>query len=255
MNLTENAIEQAIQSAPPLVRVLAEDDAQISDVTFTLGTKHALRADALGVLFDCTRAMLVGLISPQEVIGELAAVGVAETTAREILADLNTQIFTPLRAEMQKVGMAAVKEKPVSPAPVVPTAAAPQVPMPNYSAPPLQSPRYTHLENKISITTVAPLPPKMNMPSAPPVAPAPAPVPVPAPAVAPAAHTGERMLPSGAGESHAALPSPQPAVAPISAPQAALARPSAPAPTPRQAAPIAPEKLYAADPYREPVEG
>lgn len=284
MHITEQAIEQAIGAAPSMVRQVVEDDAKISDITFELGKRHSLRADALGVLFDCTRAMLVGLVSPQEVVADLKMVGVAETTAREILADLNEQLFMPLRTEMQKVGVQDNEEKAAVPAPSTPPAPVTQVPVPSYIAPPLQSPRYVHEDGPISITTVT------SSPQVPAPSPTSAPVPPSAPqaqvepaaplAPAPVTHTASTLLPSGEAEARPMLPVAEPAQVPApeekpaSAPDTRVveppAAPAAEAPAPAPVAPArpvaaaparpapaapAPTRPYSADPYREPIEG
>jgi hypothetical protein len=96
-----------------------------------LSSKYGLRTDQSGVLERKIIVLIMGIDAPEEFLQALTETSITEDTARKILADINTQVFVPLREEMRKQSQQGSVSAPVA----APAAAAPQ----NRTAPPAPS--------------------------------------------------------------------------------------------------------------------
>jgi hypothetical protein len=150
---TKEQILEAHKNIPDAVREVFGSE-ETADLVSAIRGKYALHIDVAGVFSKSLGYLLLGLISPQEFLEELVATGVPDKDARGIVVEINQKIFVPLREEEMKTSQPAksvTPQPPPRPQSLVtpPTAPAPVLPKGIY-APPLQSPRYFHLENKIS---------------------------------------------------------------------------------------------------------
>lgn len=260
---TTKELVEASKKVPVLVQEALTSEMVISTIQ-ALAAENKLHIDQVGVLAELNVQLLLGLTNPQEFSRELVGAGIPDTRAQQIIADINTKIFIPIRDKMRKEGYTQKVMAPPPPEPKAVTAppARPSpvhVPLPNYGyvAPPLQSPRYTRVENKTDYN-VAVLPPKMMTPKT-------APAPASTVATTPQARVVPQMphlamLPVGEEE---VRPTPRP----ISPPRPAQVTsefpanlpgampPPAPPAQPRTVAPSAPVAPYASDPYREVLDG
>ena len=150
---TKEQILEAHKNIPDAVREVFGSE-ETADLVSAIRGKYALHIDVAGVFSKSLGYLLLGLISPQEFLEELVATGVPDKDARGIVVEINQKIFVPLREEEMKTSQPAksvTPQPPPRPQSLVtpPTAPAPVLPKGIY-APPLQSPRYFHLENKIA---------------------------------------------------------------------------------------------------------
>lgn len=260
---------------PPIRKYLAEE--KHTAVARALIAKYNLRVDQAGILEREIALLLLGIDDPTEFNKALLEEARLDPgIVGNIMQDVNTQIFVPLREQMRNAAPNAQPlQQPVKPAAPQPAPRGPGMPAPKYYAPPPQSPTYFNLDNKLpapsqpfpfrpAAAAVAPLPPKNILPrSAPPVTPKPV----------------SQMLPDHE-EPHLELkdntapPAPSAPVPPSSKPELREALrtvlppprgnaagqpppnlPGAPSsdimPPPPKSPPAAP---YSVDPYREPIE-
>ena len=271
----ESSIELLLTQVPGPVRIFVLNE--LDSTTSALMTKHQLHVDHGGVLERELLLMLLGQSTPDEFVKALTGAGIEEGVVRNIVSDVNKDIFMRLREE---------ERKEVS-APVKPAAAA----VPNRTPVPIYSP--------LPATSIPPVPPSRVEPPAnlPGQLPEPAPRPVPPPPhievpipVAPKVveqpmpqpdqhtrimHTMARdmaALKGGADPLRVAHPAPPAwaenptkpapvAPAPVVPPQSHTEAVARPAPAPQPVVHAAPQealrthlKQYGVDPYREPVE-
>lgn len=254
--------------APIQIREALSAETTISTIT-SIATNLKLHVDQIGLIAELNVQMLLGLVNPQEFLNELIAAKVPEKDAKEIMTEINQKIFVPLREQMRKGPVAPTEPTAPTPpkatqgtarpvtAPPPTTPAKPSVP--GSYAPPLQSPKYFHLENKIP----APMRPNLGgsqTPVSPPVAPpinqiAKSPVARPdlrnvlATVMAPKTLDTRKLL-EDHEEPHIEFAPPVPR--PTAPPPANL--PGALPPKFVPPAPLVPVKPYSTDPYREPIE-
>lgn len=238
---------------------------KIDVVAGNLMRKYSFHIDQGTIVEREIIMLLLGLKDPQEFTQALVEEAkLDQKTIDGIVQDINAQIFVPLRDEERRSGVQQIVPPPpraTKPVEVKPTQVPIPVkpPVPGGFAPPLQSPKYFHLENKIPAPTrpTAPVPPRsVNQITKSPVA-------------RPDLHSvlATVMAPKPAGISRGGEPPKlledheEPhielgardkvqgvSVAPANLPGALPPKPSVPI------APIAPVKPYSADPYREPIE-
>ena len=241
-----------MKDLPPPVRAMFASG-KVETVAKSLMTKNQLHIDQAAIVERELILLLLGLKNPAEFTQTLATEAMlSQATINSISQDVNTQIFMPIREEM-KVGAALLAKAPQPKAsPTPPAMNQPAGTM----APPPQSPRYFHLENKIpppsnqafrGSARTAPLPPKNVLPQQP----------------APKAATGGlRDALAAAMKTPAPRPSPQ---APVSTakpklledheePHIELGAKLVPPPplSTKPKIPPAPAS-YSSDPYREPI--
>ncbi|MBI5221837.1 MAG: hypothetical protein HY979_03460, partial [Candidatus Magasanikbacteria bacterium] len=96
---------------------------ETADIIYNIGTGHHLMIDKIGELAKIVSFVLVGLMSPKQVTETLATtLKIDSVAAAEIAGDINNQIFSKIRVELQKLD-----NEP---------AGAPVVPAPKPSTPP-----------------------------------------------------------------------------------------------------------------------
>ncbi len=245
---SEDEIISALEKAPPAVQDVATSPATARLIA-TFG--NGLQIDQIGKVAELNRNMLIGLLSPQELLGELTALGIESAQAQKIMSQINQQIFIPLRQQMQQGG--GTMPKSVS-APV-PSYQPPPVPRP---APPQMSapPQATFTPPQAS----SPLPPR------PPVPQPQRPTSLP-PTNLPGAMQDDHLLPDHS-EPHInvavdrsapppPLPRPQTPQAPPTPIAPTLPPQQKPVPPPapnRPSIPSSPGVKYSIDPYREPLQ-
>lgn len=139
---------------------------------------YNLHVDTIGVLSESTSYMLMGLMSPSQVLGELATAGVDSDTAQKVLAEINEKVFKPIRQQLQDQGTVQTPAKPkpeqkVS-KPVEQTLPPNNGPVPNRIPVPIYSPLPVSSTPSVPPTRVQPPP---NLPGQMPEPPAPRPVP------------------------------------------------------------------------------
>lgn len=244
-DLTPEEVGRWLDGAPQQVQ-----DVVMSDDTITiieqLGEKYGLHIDQAGLIMKLVSYMLIGYLSPNQLLEEMTAGGIADATARKILAEINEKIFVPLREKMrgQNGPVAATTEE--GPAKPVNMIVHPPLPTPDTPMRPAPSPP--------PMPRAMPEPPA-NLPGAmPPLAEKPA---EPKPLAAALKAAGVPLL-EDREEPHIEL-RPQ-APMPVSPPKIVptpIAIAPAPVAPPRAvpAAPVVPlAKDYATDPYREPID-
>lgn len=280
-------IKQLLAEVPPPVRDFFAGG-KVEIVTKNLMTKNQLRVDQAAVVEREIILLLLGLKNPGEFNQTLITEAkLSPQVINSISQDVNDQIFKPIREQLRR--QTGSEPRPQASGMRAGTPAAAVAPQPTGTmAPPPQSPRYFHLENKIPapssqdlrggpVSRTAPLPPKNILPR--PVAVSPAPTkagersplrdalaaamktPQPAP-TSPKATQGTAKLLEDHEEPHiefhkasapppnlpGAMP-PKPVPPPV-APQSRLVPP--PPLSTRPPTPPAP-KPYSSDPYREPI--
>lgn len=223
-----------MQTLPPPIRQYLKEG-KYSIVAKNLMRKYGLHIDQGGVLEREIMLLLMGIENPDEFAASLKSeAALSEDVVRNIMTDVNQEIFIPLQKEMRNAGNGARETKSSAPSSAPRTS--PSIPrsvLPPTSRPPVSS-------------NSAPLPPKMAMPQSKAV-----------PAVPPLT-----MLPLGEEQKErisniAPRPSaPPPANLPGAFPPSAapsIKRPAPPLPF-RPTTPAIPAKPYSTDPYREPID-
>jgi len=244
LTLQEN-LQQVMQTLPPFIRDYISQG-KYTTVAQGLMSKYKLRIDQGGALERELLLLLMGIENPEEFTDALAKdAQLDEQTVNSIAKDINDQVFVPLRAEEERLSKASVQQQPkqvTPPAPARP--AAPSAPH------------------------IAPLPPKMTMPTKasplgdtlrsimapkpldtakllkdheePHIEFKPAPVPTPAAPVAPKETVLASVAPSAPSSQSPVIP--QPSATKIVPP------------VPPKAPPAPPIMSYSSDPYREPID-
>lgn len=136
-----------MQTLPQILRDYLVQQ-KYTQVTKNLMFKYQLRVDQGGVLEQEIILLLMGIDSPDEFAQSLATEArLDKAVIAGIMADVNTQIFIPLRQEMEHGEAKTETPKPQPAAPVREGAPSyiPEYPAGTY-APPPQSPRYPNQE-------------------------------------------------------------------------------------------------------------
>lgn len=152
---TDQEIDAALKAAPKVIQDKIEEPSEIASFIRTLKSKYNLHIDMLEVIAEFTRNMLLGLVNPQQFLDELIAAKIPENNAREIMTEINQQIFVPLRAEMRKEGVGTEPPAPPARRPEIPGVK----PEAGPTGPPPQSPSYFHLQNKLAAPSAPAHPP------------------------------------------------------------------------------------------------
>lgn len=110
MEISPDAYAEAYDALPEVIRTyLAEG--KIGEIVTDIGAKYSFHVDVVGKLARNASYMLMGLVSPAELLGELVLEGIDSGVAKSVLAELNTRIFIPLREEMHKAPSTAPSEE------------------------------------------------------------------------------------------------------------------------------------------------
>ncbi|MCR4333642.1 MAG: hypothetical protein NUV60_01275 [Patescibacteria group bacterium] len=267
-------IKQLLTEVPPPVRDFFASG-KVEIVAKNLMMKNQLRVDQAAVVEREIILLLLGLKNPTEFTQTLIAEAkLSPATINSISQDVNDQIFKPIREQLRR--QTGSEPRPQASGMRAGAPAAAVAPQPTgIMAPPPQSPKYFHLENKIPAYSTqaspavlqhpqqpppltsrnAPLPPKNILPRPSITSPAPTKAEGHSPlrdALAAAMKTptpkySENMSKPKLLEDHE---EPHIDIKENVAPQARLIPPP---PFPTRQAPPAP-KPYSSDPYREPIE-
>ncbi len=253
----EQSIREILPTLPPPIRKFLQEG-KLGKTVQLIMDRYALHVDHGAVLEHQLTLVLLGLEGPEEFATELfAQLPVSEQTVKDILGDLNKEVFVPLREEIRN-GVSAVSraqpsrpqprpaiqhpplQRPTSevrPSPTIPKVEPQIPPRPANTVPPpnaAEPERHFHLQNKIPPAprmnpSIAPLPPKAILPR----------------------HVG---APSGVGPSAPKLlqdhEEPH-----IEFRKTAPPPPNLPGVIHHQPLPRPPAPPYSTDPYREPVGG
>lgn len=235
MHPTEQQVKEAFNRAPKAVQD-ALSDGPVVDFIFGLQERYSLHVDVSGAVIERIRDLLLGLSNPTEFLGELVTLGITDTVARTIVADLNKEVFIPLSEQIRTEAAKLKEPEPKKPLPPPALEYAPAAPA-----------------TLPGSTEAAPMPMVQ--------APAPLPATIPGAQAHPAGwHPAAAVhiyVPQGANhaQEHQAIVSALAPAAPPPAPIETVVRP-VPQPPKPQAAPAAPAaepRPYASDPYREPI--
>ncbi|MFA7302446.1 MAG: hypothetical protein WC030_01740 [Candidatus Paceibacterota bacterium] len=281
----QESVQAVMEELPPFLREYLAQGQYIRAVG-RLATEYRLTDEQRSILQRETMLLLMGIETPSGAAASLMQeAGVEDKMIPIIMGRLNTEMFVPLRGQLQKqtssqsAGAAAAQDPLLQTQAARQTVPPPQVQLPIYSAPPLQSPRYVRAEDEVIAFKTAPPPPKAAMLTAAPTSMPPAvpainvaaksqsePLRVEAAPERQALPVGEEVLLAAAQPALAApqpgasVPVPaaapaQPSLAPAE-PKLRLAEPEALAPQPKVfvTPPVPVRPPSADDPYREPID-
>ncbi len=130
-----------MDAAPTLVQEAAADS-HTNEIVEQIGHTHGLHVDVIGLLADLTRYMLIGYVTPPDALQELQSAGVAEQEARQILNELNQEVFIPLHDRIRRggAGRPSVLRPAAMPQRYGPPASPPPPPPPPRYGPPAPPP-------------------------------------------------------------------------------------------------------------------
>ncbi len=174
MILTDEQFKAAYVKLPLTLReFLASDD--LTKITLEMGSRYGLHVDSIGALERETSNMLLGLINPEQFVGELKSVGIPPNVIGTIVEELNAKIFIPLREKMQHPDEDededdddSIPEHQAMPTQIP----APQPAPPQFPLPPTPSLTYTQpAPIPTVVTPVMPVAPAYIPPTPPPPAP------------------------------------------------------------------------------------
>ena len=97
----EQSIRAVMQTLPPVLRKYLADG-KYTPVAKSLAIKYGLHIDQAGVLEREIMLILMGIENPEEFAKSLTTeASIPEGTVRNIMTDVNAQIFVPLREQMK----------------------------------------------------------------------------------------------------------------------------------------------------------
>ena len=228
MEISHEQYVSTFNSLPLVIRSFIVDGS-IAPIIQDIGKTYSLHVDVLGELDEQATYMLMGLISPAEVLGKLVLADVPSDAAKAILQELNTRVFTPLQKRMRENPSGESEDATETTGPAE---------MPQPQEPPAPSPATPAAESRSGTAPAEPRVPVMAIDikeAVPPNLPGQYAVPQPP---APPAYTPPVPIP-------VATPTPPPYVAPIPVYQAPAPVPAIPiyseqSPTQRGPQPVAP---------------
>jgi hypothetical protein len=100
MQITPDQFDAAYSKLPYQIREFIATDS-VGTITLTVGKTYNLHVDTIGALERETTNMLLGLINPEQFVAELKSAGIPQESIPNIVAELNTKIFVPLREKMR----------------------------------------------------------------------------------------------------------------------------------------------------------
>ncbi len=243
----ENDVKVLLDNLPAPVRAFVVGKGPDKTV-LSLTRKYQLHTDQAGELHKALLMMLLGVYSPSRFATTLEDKDFSEETVEGIIADLNEQVFAPLRKEEREEtapNSSAAKKEPLAPVPA-PLNPIPQAPTPTAPVVPVPTPK-----------PVPPPSPAVSAPLAPP--------PTPSPSYEPTMRTMAHDI-EGMKDGHAPAPVPH-QIPGLAHPAVAPAVPMPPTPVPITVPPVAPSSAhpdptevrttlqkYGIDPYRESVD-
>jgi hypothetical protein len=115
-NTTNNYI------APEILELI--NSSKLFEAMEKIGNSYGLLIDQIGQLESDTRLVLVGEIKSNIFTDTIAKnLEISQSTATKIVADVNTQIFVPLKEAMRKTQEEAAKKADAEAIPIVPSTA------------------------------------------------------------------------------------------------------------------------------------
>lgn len=244
-DITDQQLEEAFEKAPVAVQDSLSGGAATQFI-LAARERYVLNVDVVGKLSLKIRDLMLGFLSPADFYASLLEFGIAIDAAKKITNDINTEIFLPIRSELEgkpasseRVALppqVVVKEEapepmiaPVLPAPEVAPALVPVIAQPHQ--PMIQQPFHaTAMHGQPAATVHVYVHPPIPIPVAPPI-------------TAPVSHEVSVAEVPPAPIQPSTAPSDTPSVRPL--PQPPVNLPGI------LGNPI--DKEYGSDPYREPI--
>lgn len=106
MGPSDAQLLRAYDQAPQAIQDSLSDGLALDFMT-SLVARYGLHMDTAGYVSEFIRNMLLGFLRPEQFIGKLASVGLTNDTAHRLTADLNKEVFLPLRDEILGTGVSA----------------------------------------------------------------------------------------------------------------------------------------------------
>ncbi len=126
MQITREQFNSAYKKVPyPIRECIASEE--LGTIVLSVGKTHNLHVDTIGALERETTNMLLGLINPEQFVAELKSAGIPQESIPNIVAELNTKIFVPLRERMRNPSPEDAEETGTEETAVPPTPAAPAI--------------------------------------------------------------------------------------------------------------------------------
>jgi hypothetical protein len=103
MEVTKEQLLAAYEQAPKEIQDSLDDGAAM-DFMFGVQKRYDMHIDVSGKVIEHIQYMLLGLLAPGEFINNLIALGIDKAVAQQITADLNKEVFIPLRDQIKHTG-------------------------------------------------------------------------------------------------------------------------------------------------------
>lgn len=113
MEFSDAELLAAHDRAPKAVQNALMDGVAI-DFIIQISSRYKLHIDVAGRVTQLIRNMLLGLQGPGELMEMLLQAEISENTARKIIADLNTEVFIPVRDQVKEDGAVSSQSLPDS---------------------------------------------------------------------------------------------------------------------------------------------
>lgn len=136
MRPDDQQLLQAFNASPQFIQD-ALSDGIATRFMIALPKRYDMHLDTARYIMDFIRDMLLGFLRPEQFTGKLESIGITGDKSRQLISDLNKEVFIPLRDEMKKGGAmtrpSAIPHVPVmkvaepAPSPVPPPAPQPSV--------------------------------------------------------------------------------------------------------------------------------
>ena len=101
MDISHERYVSTFNSLPPVIRSYIVDGS-VAPIIEDIGKKYSFHVDVIGKLEQESTYMLMGLISPAEILGEMVLSNISSDVAKSVLQDLNSRIFTPLQKRIRE---------------------------------------------------------------------------------------------------------------------------------------------------------
>ncbi len=139
----DSEVSQAFESAPKAIQDALSDGIAI-DFIVKAQERYDLHVDVAGKVIERIRDLMLGLANPTEFLGELITLGMSDTVARKLVADLNVEVFAPLKDTVRENSRSTAPQ-PIQSAPnrkanESPTLPGSDIPAPMHASPSLPSP-------------------------------------------------------------------------------------------------------------------
>lgn len=147
-------VQERYAELPPDIRQAVEA-ADLDTRVQTIGAKHRLHLDQMGVLQDEVLLVMLGFETPEKFVDAVVrATNISREEAAAIATDINTEVIDPIRESLKK--FTASKATPTPAVPAAPAAPAPVTPAPKPQVPMAPHPHDLMLVEKTVTTPPAP---------------------------------------------------------------------------------------------------